>query len=94
MSFWDLVYRVAYYPANLKRIEEGKLQPGVRLAFRLPDAIGAEPGRFMAALAREHAGTLPQSLSRLTEVPVAYTLPILPMLEEEQKSLQKGNKAF
>ena len=84
MSFWDLVYRVAYYPANLKRIEEGKLQPGIRLAFRLLDAIGVDPGSFMGALAREHSAVLPQSLSSLGKVPVAYTLPAL---EKGQKSL-------
>ena len=84
ISFWDLVYRVAYYPANLKRIEVGKLQPGIRLAFRLLDAIGVEPGAFMAALAREHSAVLPQSLSRLGKVPVAYSLPVW---EEGQKSL-------
>lgn len=84
LSFWDLVYRVAYYPANLKRIEEGKHQPGIGLAFRLLDAIGAEPGAFMAALAREHSAALPQRLSSLDEVPVAYTLPAV---EEGQKSL-------
>ena len=84
MSFWDLVYRVAYYPANIKRIEEGKLQPGVGLAFRLLDAIGAEPGPFMAALAREHAAALPQSLSGRAEVAVDYTPPLV---EEGQRSL-------
>lgn len=84
MSFWDLVYRVAYYPANLKRIEEGKLQPGIRLAFRLLDAVGVEPGAFMAALAREHSAALPRSLSSLPGVRVAYTLPVV---EEGQKSL-------
>lgn len=84
MSFWDFVYRVAYYPANIKRIEEGKLQPGIGLAFRLLDAMGMEVGAFMAALAREHRAVLPQSLSSLGEVPVSYTLPAL---EEGQKSL-------
>lgn len=83
-SFWDLVYRAAYYPANIKRIEEGRLQPGVHIAFRLLNAIGAEPGGFMAALAREHAAHLPQSRSGMGSVAVSYTLP--PM-QEGQKSL-------
>ena len=84
MSFWDLVYRAAYYPANLKRIEEGKLQPGIGLAFRMLDAIGAEAGAFMSKLAREHAGALPRSLSSLCEPRVAYKPPAL---KEGQKSL-------
>lgn len=84
LSFWDLVYRAAYYPANIKRIEEGRLQPGIHMAFRLLNAIGAEPGRFMAALACEHADRLPQSLSGLNSVVVGYELPLL---REGQKSL-------
>ena len=83
-SFWDLVYRAAYYPANIKRIEEGTLQPGLHLAFRLMDAIDAEPGAFMADLAREHADRLPQSLSGLNTVTVSY---MLPQPQEGQKSL-------
>lgn len=83
-SFWELVYRAAYYPANIRRIEEGKLQPGVRMAFRLLNAIGVEPGGFMAALAREHADKLPQSHSGMASVTVHYTLA---PLRDGQKSL-------
>lgn len=84
ISFWDFVYRAAYYPANIKRIEDGKLQPGIQLAFRLLDAIGVEPGGFMAALACEHAALLPQSLSGMSRVVVEYAIPVL---REGQKSL-------
>lgn len=84
ISFWDVVYRAAYYPANVKRIEDGKLQPGIQLAFRLLDAIGVEPGGFMAALACEHAALLPQSLSGMSKVVVEY---VIPVLRKGQKSL-------
>ena len=54
------------------------------MAFRLLNAIGVEPGSFMAALAREHAAWLPQSTSGMGSVTVSY---VLAPLEEGQKSL-------
>lgn len=83
-SFWELVHRAAYYPANIRRIEEGRLQPGLRMAFRLLNAIGAEPGNFMAALAREHADRLPKSASCMGSMALSY---VLAPLQEGQKSL-------
>lgn len=83
-SFWELVYRAAYYPANIKRIEQGTTQPSVQMAFRMLDAIAVEPGSFMASLAREHADKLPQSHSGMARVAVHYT--VVP-LRDAQKSL-------
>ncbi len=54
------------------------------MAFRLLNAIGVEPGGFMAALAREHAAWLPQSPSGMGSVTVSY---VLTPLEAGQKSL-------
>lgn len=60
ISQWQVVHRLRYYLANIQRIEAGKQHPGVHLACRLLDAIGKDPGDFMAALAEAQAARLPQ----------------------------------
>lgn len=84
ISFWELVHRAAYFPANIRRIEEGTRQPGIQLAFRLLCAIDVEPGEFMASIASQHASVLPHSHSEMKKVVVNYSIP---PLQEGQKSL-------
>lgn len=75
---------MSYHIRNLQRIEKGEQQPGVNLALRLLNAIGAEPGAFMQKLADECLTSLPQSLSPMGHVTISYEMP---QLKEGQKSL-------
>ena len=84
ISLWGLALKMSYHIRNLQRIEKGEQQPGVNLALRLLNAIGAEPGAFMQKLADECQDSLPPSLSPLGHVTISYEMP---QRMECQKSL-------
>lgn len=84
ISLWGLALKMSYHIRNLQRIEKGEQQPGVNLALRLLNAIGAEPRAFMQRLADECQDSLPQSLSPLGHVTISYEMP---QRKEGQKSL-------
>lgn len=63
---------------------EGVQQPGVNLALRLLNAIGAEPGTFMQKLADNCKASLPPNLSPLGHITISYEMP---QRKEGQKSL-------
>lgn len=83
ISLWGLALKMSYHIRNLQRIEKGEQQPGVNLALRLLNAIGAEPGAFMQKLAHECRSCLPQSLSPVGHVTISYEMP---KMKEGQKS--------
>ena len=84
ISLWGLALKMSYHIRNLQRIEKGEQQPGVNLALRLLNAIGADPGAFMQKLADQCQGSLPPSLSPLWHVTISYEMP---QRKEGQKSL-------
>lgn len=84
ISLWGLALKMSYHIRNLQRIEKGEQQPGVNLALRLLNAIGAEPGAFMQKLGDKCQASLPQSLSPLGCVTISYEMP---QMKEGQKSL-------
>lgn len=84
ISLWGLALKMSYHIRNLQRIEKGVQQPGVNLALRLLDAIGAEPGMFMQKLAQGCLSCLPKSLSLMSPVMISYEMP---QMREGQKSL-------
>ncbi len=75
VSLWQVVHRLNYYLANLQRIESGRQQPGVGLAFRMIDAIDVNAGDFMARLAADNFERLPVSVSSLAKVLPDYVKP-------------------
>lgn len=84
ISLWGLALKMRYHIRNLQRIEKGEQQPGVNLALRLLNAIGAEPGVFMKNLSDECQASLPPSLSPLGLVPISYEIP---QIKDGPKSL-------
>lgn len=53
ISQWMLAKRLDYHTRNIQRIEGGSRQPGVQLALRMLEAIGADPGEFFRLLCAE-----------------------------------------
>ena len=84
ISLWGLALKMSYHIRNLQRIEKGEQQPGVNLALRLLNAIGAEPGDFMQNLADECQASLPSGLSPMGHVTISYEMP---QKKKGQKSL-------
>lgn len=76
ISQWMLAKRLDYHTRNIQRIEGGLRQPGVELALRMLEAIGADPGEFFRLLcveATEKSDTTPSVLPG--SVDVAYQKP-------------------
>lgn len=84
ISLWKMALRMSYHIRNLQRIEKGESQPGITLAFRMLDSIGAEPGEFLWKLSLEPECKLPPSVSPLMDVKVNFEIPVL---KEGQKTL-------
>lgn len=84
LSQWDIALKIPYHIRNIQRIEQGVSQPGISLAFKLIQALNAQPGEFLSELATKYKAIFPTSISPLNQISISY---ILPDTQEIPKSL-------